>query len=176
METDISHEDLEFLGVIGKGACAQVQKARHIQTGELFAVKMISNVFDEARTEQTMKEIVQLAVKSNDCDSIISLRGAFFIDGGIGLILEYMDRGSLEFISENPDIVMSETDFAGIVYQILWGLGYLHFDKTLHRDIKPANVLVVRPLLYFITFIFHNLCCFYELLSILFSLALFLFL
>jgi len=35
-----------------------------------------------------------------------------------------------------------EYAIAAIAHQILWGLGYLHFEGVLHRDIKPANVLV----------------------------------
>lgn len=31
---------------------------------------------------------------------------------------------------------------AAITFQIIWGLGYLHYEKQLHRDIKPANILM----------------------------------
>jgi serine/threonine protein kinase len=58
------------------------------------------------------------------------------------MVLEYMDCGSLDFflhIRQN----IEEHVLAAIVYQILWGLGYLHYEHKLHRDIKPANVLFV---------------------------------
>ena len=29
-----------------------------------------------------------------------------------------------------------------MTYQILYGLGYLHFEKRLHRDLKPGNILI----------------------------------
>jgi serine/threonine protein kinase len=32
---------------------------------------------------------------------------------------------------------------AAITFQIIWGLGYLHYEKQLHRDIKPGNILMV---------------------------------
>ena len=47
-----------------------------------------------------------------------------------GIIIEYMDRGSLEFMLEEH-LEVSETVMAAIVYQILWGLGYLHFDNIM---------------------------------------------
>lgn len=48
----------------------------------------------------------------------------------IGIIIEYMDRGSLEFMLDD-NLEVSEPVMAAIVYQILWGLGYLHYDNRL---------------------------------------------
>jgi serine/threonine protein kinase len=33
---------------------------------------------------------------------------------------------------------------AGVAFQLLWALAYLHHEKRLHRDIKPTNILVNR--------------------------------
>ena len=44
--------------------------------------------------------------------------------------MEHMDRGSLEFIL-NDYFAVSQAALAGIIYQILWGLGYLHHDNRL---------------------------------------------
>lgn len=41
-----------------------------------------------------------------------------------------MDRGSLEFMLDEH-LEVTESVMAGIVYQILWGLGYLHFDNRM---------------------------------------------
>ena len=53
----------------------------------------------------------------------------------IGIIIEYMDRGSLEFMLDD-NLEVSESVMAAIVYQILWGLGYLHYDNRLVRSYK----------------------------------------
>lgn len=67
--------------------------------------------------------------------------GAFHRDGNIGVVLEYMDRGSLhDVVIERFDI--PESVLAAMTYQILWGLAYLHHDGRLHRDIKPSNILI----------------------------------
>ena len=65
--------------------------------------------------------------------------------GSIGIIIEFMDKGSLEFML-NKDIKVSETVMAAITFQIIWGLGYLHFENQIHRDVKPANILMVRSI------------------------------
>ena len=41
-----------------------------------------------------------------------------------------MDRGSIEFFL-NSNVVVDEIVLAAAMFQILWGLGYLHYDKRL---------------------------------------------
>jgi mitogen-activated protein kinase kinase 1 len=67
--------------------------------------------------------------------------GAFHTDGSVGVILEYMDLGSLDTALESPKAVTEEA-LAGIMFQVFWGLGYLHHDKNVHRDVKPGNTLL----------------------------------
>jgi serine/threonine protein kinase len=110
----------------------------HNYTGELYAIKMF-NVFDRERRNQLQKEIKMLF--RMQCDTLISFYGAFRKDAYVGVILEYMDRGSLEFL-RNKDCDVTEEAMAGIFYQIMWGLAYLHFEYNIHRDIKPGNVLI----------------------------------
>lgn len=44
-----------------------------------------------------------------------------------------MDRGSLEFMLDD-NLEVGEAVMAAIVYQILWGLGYLHYDNRLVKE------------------------------------------
>lgn len=97
------------------------------------------SVYDKERRKQLQKEITTLSAVQ--CDALITFYGAFHKDGNIGVILEFMDRGSLEFILE-PSIILNDRSMASITYQIMWGLAYLHYDNLLHRDIKPGNVLL----------------------------------
>lgn len=114
--------------------------AQHRVTKEVYAIKMF-NIYDHAQASQLYNEILLLT--SFQCDALISLKGAFHDQGCIGVILEYMDRGSLEFIMDK-DIPMNEEVMAAISFQVIWGLGYLHYEKQIHRDIKPGNMLMVR--------------------------------
>ena len=106
-------------------------------------------------------------VANGGCECLVELEGAFLDrnEGVITLVLEFMDRGSLADLrhcnTTNTSIsiptsphfrglsqpnkthrTMPEYAIASIAYQMIWGLGYLHFEGVLHRDIKPANVLV----------------------------------
>ena len=41
-----------------------------------------------------------------------------------------MDRGSLEFMTDTQADV-SEQVIAAVIFQVLWGLGYLHYDNRI---------------------------------------------
>jgi len=38
--------------------------------------------------------------------------------------------------TNNKQIRLPDYAIAAIAYQMMWGLGYLHFESVLHRDIK----------------------------------------
>jgi len=138
IKLEVAISDLILGNRIGQGACSSVNMARHRITGEVFAIKMF-NVYDKGQASQLYNEILLLT--SFQCDALITLKGAFHDEGSIGVIIEYMDKGSLEFIME-PQVDINERVMAAIAFQILWGLGYLHYEKQIHRDVKPGNILM----------------------------------
>ena len=98
------------------------------------------DVYDTNQASQLYTEICLLV--SFQCDALISLKGAFHDQGKIGMILEYMDLGSLELFL-GPRIDLTEAALSSIAFQMIWGLAYLHYEYQIHRDIKPSNVLLV---------------------------------
>jgi serine/threonine protein kinase len=73
------------------------------------------SIYDKERRKQLHKEIKTLS--SVECEALITFYGAFHKEGNIGVILEYMDRGSLEFIVE-PAIRLTDLSMACITYQV----------------------------------------------------------
>jgi serine/threonine protein kinase len=73
------------------------------------------NVYAKELRKQLNTEIHTLS--SVQCDSLITFYGAFHKDGNICVILEYMDRGSLEFIM-NPDVRITDAAISAISYQV----------------------------------------------------------
>lgn len=139
--SEVSNSDLVQGQRIGAGACSAVHIATHKITGAKYAVKLF-NTFDTSQTSQLVKELQ--ALRKVDCDAIVRVCGLWFKENRVSLVLEYMDLGSLEMFKSPhvASVAIPERVLAAMTYQMLWGLGYLHYDNTMHRDVKPANVLI----------------------------------
>ena len=120
--------------------------ATHKPTGMQFAIKSIK-LYDKNTRDQFKNDLKVLS--SNKCKNIITFYGAFFTEGNVKILLEYMNLGSLDKIlkviknKKIPPPCIPESILSKITKQILLGLSYLHKEKhQIHRDIKPANILI----------------------------------
>jgi Protein kinase domain len=131
---------LAKFGDLGRGACSTVIKALHMPTLRLVAVKRF-NVFDRSKRKQLIKELTALA-SMNKVPHMIEFYGAFFDGSGrVSLILEYMNRTSLQEVMQNVG-PLSDTMLQRVAIQLVRGLHHMHKHHLVHRDIKPANVLI----------------------------------
>lgn len=76
-------------------------------------------------------------------ENIVSFYGAFYHEGMVSFILEFMDGGTLAELVEKCGGKLPENVLGKLTAQLLQGLSYLH--KTMHiihRDIKPQNILL----------------------------------
>ncbi|CAM9242995.1 unnamed protein product [Scytosiphon promiscuus] len=138
--SEIHQDDLRVLSELGRGACSVVKQAQHVETRKLYAIKVFG-VFDRDKRAQLLKEVQTLW--GMECPSLIDFVGGYLKDGSIHVVLEYMDRGSLgDVIHDWRGMEYGEDLMAAITLQILWGLGYLHYEHHVHRDVKPQNILL----------------------------------
>ena len=142
----ITPEDIEIEKPIGNGASGNVYKAILKNKNIPIAVKSI-NIYDDNKRQQFKNDLRVLSY--NKCNFLVHFYGAFFQEGTVKILLEYMNLGSLENIlkiikkKKLPQPCIPEPILAKIVIQILNGLLYLYKSVHLiHRDIKPANILI----------------------------------
>lgn len=140
----IHAKDLEIKEELGQGCSGIVKKAVHKPTGIEMALKSIS-IYDKDKRAQLKNDIKVL--QNSNSPFLVKFFGAFFYDGNVKLVLEYMNLGSLDsIISKIKNFkppCTPEPILAKILQQILEGLKYLHkVKKQIHRDIKPGNILI----------------------------------
>uniref|UniRef100_A0A7S2IUP2 mitogen-activated protein kinase kinase n=1 Tax=Haptolina brevifila TaxID=156173 RepID=A0A7S2IUP2_9EUKA len=145
-EVDVTTiSDLETLDKLGSGASGTVYRAKHIKTGEVFAVKQV-RILDKPKRDQVVSEL-RIMMSHTQCPWLVSLYNAFYEEANVYTVLEFMDAGSVaDLVEKHKDSgLMDERELAKISLQLLNGLNYLHRQlHQVHRDLKPANVLLNR--------------------------------
>jgi len=133
-------QDLQVIKVVGHGNGGVVQKALHLPTSRVLALKVITLDVKESVRKQILLELKTLY--KTQSEYVVTFYDAFFSEGSIFIALEYMDGGSLADLLKMNGCI-PERILARITTQVLRGLVYLHKSLHLiHRDIKPSNLLL----------------------------------
>lgn len=136
----IKFEDLRIGAELGKGSQGKVRVAQHKLTGEKYAMKYITFDVDSDDMRSALEaELRQVAAVKHH--NVVSSYEAFFRDGRLYIVLEYMDCGTMHSLIDRHPEGFSEEMLAYISRELFKGLEFLHHLKMIHRDIKPANVL-----------------------------------
>lgn len=142
---DLTPKALAIEDLIGQGAFSKVHKGlwtkKKVDEKVTVAVKQFSLLeSSDQRRDMLLKEIRALCKVA--CSCLVQFHGAFLEMDIVTLVLEYMDKGSLEQLMKKSTNGLKEKLIASITFQMFWGLSYLHHEKIIHRDIKPGNVLI----------------------------------
>lgn len=136
----IRFEDLRIGEVLGQGSAGKVRVVQHRETGEKFALKCMTFTEEkDAMRAMLQNELRQVTALKHP--NIVSSYEAFFREGKLYIVLEFMDCGTMTSILKRLGGGMPEDKLSYIAAQFLLGLAFLHGNKVIHRDIKPANVL-----------------------------------
>lgn len=122
---------------IGQGASGGVYTAYQVGTNMMVAIKQI-NLGNQLKRDLIVNEI--LVMKQNKHDNIVNFIDSFLLKDDLWVIMEYMEGGSLTDVLMSN--IMTESQIATVVKEVLKGLIYLHSKGIIHRDIKSDNVLL----------------------------------
>ncbi|EDO18128.1 hypothetical protein Kpol_1031p32 [Vanderwaltozyma polyspora DSM 70294] len=142
VSSNISLDELEFLGELGRGNYGTVSKVLHKPTNVVMAMKEVRLELDESKFRQILMELEVLHKCNSPC--IVDFYGAFFIEGAVYMCMEYMDGGSLDKIYDSSKEIggIDEPQLAYITESVIRGLMELKDGHNIiHRDVKPTNVL-----------------------------------
>jgi len=125
---------------LGRGASGTVRKVSHPAAGRIFAVKALSL---ESVSEFLEKKLIELkCLHACKHQNIVGFFGAFYNDGTLSFLLEFMDRGTIADLLAQLDGPVPEAILARMTREMLLGLEYLHKMHIIHRDFKPQNILL----------------------------------
>jgi serine/threonine protein kinase len=133
--------EYELVEKVAEGGMGSIYRARHLETGQVVAIKimpahMASNVTLLKRFEQEFRAASRL-----DHPNIV--RAIDYGDNGSTpyLVMEFVEGESLGQRIER-DGRMPEAEAVRIIAQVAQGLHRAHKQGIIHRDVKPDNVMV----------------------------------
>ncbi|CAI2370208.1 unnamed protein product [Moneuplotes crassus] len=137
----VTLRSFSVIKIIGEGAYGKVYLVKKIDTGVLYAMKVIrkSGIYTKKDEKQvlTEKDITQQI----DSPYIVKLHFSFQSETKLFLILDFMDAGDLCYHIVHKRKI-KEPLAVNISAQILLGLKCLHENNILYRDLKPMNILI----------------------------------
>lgn len=134
--------DYELQELVGRGGMAQVYRARHKRSGEIYALKVLIGpaVLDDTIAARFRREAEVIQTISHPC--VVRL-----ID--FGTTPDQRNYLVMEWVEGRPlsDAISREAPFAparagDIARKIAGGLGVIHAHDFVHRDLKPQNILL----------------------------------
>ncbi|WP_189250042.1 serine/threonine-protein kinase [Streptosporangium pseudovulgare] len=130
-----------LLDEIGAGGMGSVWRARHRDTGEIVAVKLLRDGL--AGDEDLVLRFVQErnVMRSLHHPNIVTLRD-FVIEGErLALVMDLVEGGDLRALLRRRG-TLPPAEAAGLMAQVAEALAAAHALGIVHRDVKPGNVLL----------------------------------
>eukprot|EP00656_Telonema_subtile_P037705 TRINITY_DN4205_c0_g1_i3.p1 TRINITY_DN4205_c0_g1~~TRINITY_DN4205_c0_g1_i3.p1 ORF type:complete len:482 (-),score=149.98 TRINITY_DN4205_c0_g1_i3:490-1935(-) len=136
----------EVQKLLGQGSYGVVCSAVDSVTGEMVAIKKMTNVFSHPlETKRTLREL-RLLRHFMQHENVLTITNVLLPRSAdnslqdIFVVTELMDTDLDQVIrSQQP---LSMLHIQTFLYQILRGLQYIHASHVIHRDLKPGNILV----------------------------------
>lgn len=138
---------------LGRGSTGRVRLAKHSETGQLAAVKIVpkSKFQKNEQGKETggaspygiEREIIIMKLISHE--NIMALYDVWENKGELYLVLEYVEGGELfDYLIKKGRL--QEKEAIHYFKQIVHGVSYCHQFNICHRDLKPENLLLDKNL------------------------------
>lgn len=142
--TPQTFENYELVNTLGRGGMGIVYKARHKETQDLVALKVLRAdlLIDKANVERFKHEAT--AASSLVHPNLIKIR-EFGISryGQPYISMDYLEGVELQALLAGNKHLDLPT-FVNIFTQICGALAYAHDQGLVHRDLKPGNIMLVK--------------------------------
>jgi eukaryotic-like serine/threonine-protein kinase len=127
---------------IAAGAMGEVYRARHLGSGHVRALKLLSQNAGEREQRQFERE-ARVGARLDHPNAVAVHDYGVASDGTRYLAMDLLDGVSLEQLVHREGPQAPERAI-GILLQVASGLAKMHGLGLVHRDIKPQNILLCR--------------------------------
>ncbi|KAK7891977.1 hypothetical protein WMY93_023940 [Mugilogobius chulae] len=125
---------------LGRGHFAVVKLARHVNTGQLVAVKIINKTkLDVMATSHLLQEV--RCMKRVQHPNVVRLYEVIDTPSTLYLVMELAEGGDLYDYIQRHDGGVAEGTAKRHFAQIVRAVSYCHRLHVVHRDLKPENVV-----------------------------------
>ena len=144
----MSLNNFELIKVLGKGAFGQVCLVKRNKDGNKYAMKRVKILkSSEPEIEGELNEIRLLS--SLNHINVIGYKEAFYDkpSNTLNIVMEYADGGDLAKrieINKKRCSLFDENLIWEWVFQLLYGVSFLHSHHIIHRDLKTANIFLMK--------------------------------
>jgi serine/threonine protein kinase len=133
-------EHYEVGPIIGAGALGIVYKARHVELGQLVALKVIRPdvARDPVAWHRFSKDARALAALHNE--HVVRVHDAGTLDSGLRyLVMELLHGCTLRALLESP---LPQQRAVDIATEVCSALADAHRANIIHRDLRPENIFI----------------------------------
>ncbi|XP_061825812.1 SNF related kinase b [Nerophis lumbriciformis] len=125
---------------LGRGHCAVVKLARHVNTGQLVAIKMIEKTkLDVMASSHLLQEV--RCMRRVQHPNVVRLYEVIDTPTTLYLVMELAEGGDLYDYILRHERGVAEATAKRHFAQILRAVSYCHKLHVVHRDLKPENVV-----------------------------------
>ncbi|KAK7006730.1 pkinase-domain-containing protein [Favolaschia claudopus] len=126
--------------LLGEGTYADIREAINMDTGQVYACKIMEKRYMRDKWEMVNNEIEVLNRLSNDHPNIVTLHDYFESPNHLYLCFDLCKGGDLfsRISSKGP---YPEAAAASLIHTILSAVQYIHDAGIVHGDLKPENLL-----------------------------------
>jgi len=137
----IGVDDFTMISIIGQGSFGKVVQVRMKDTGDIFAMKVLSkkNVVERGELEHTISE--RNILMNINHPFIMKLHYSFQSPDKLYLVMDFVNGGELFYhLQQTRRFPVERALF--YTAEITLGLEYLHLHGIIYRDLKPENLLL----------------------------------
>jgi len=137
----VDFSSFEILGLVGQGGYGTVLAARKVDTGKIYAMKVIA----KSRFQRTQSEVYVFGEKNILMELahpyVTKVDYIFQSNKYIFFVMDLHTGGDLFAILQKHPL-MREEQARPYIVEIIQAIDYLHEEGILYRDLKPENVML----------------------------------